>query len=46
MNQKLMKRVMLGAVLAMVLQCQVAMAACDPMAPYRGETAAKRCLPT
>jgi hypothetical protein len=45
MNQKLMKRMMLGALLAMVLQCQVAMAACDPMAPHAGEAAQNRCLP-
>ncbi|WP_426237483.1 hypothetical protein [Pseudomonas sp. TWP3-2] len=45
MNQKLMKRLLLGALLAAALQCQVAMAACDPMAPHHGEQAAKRCLP-
>lgn len=45
MNQKLMKRMMLGALLAMVLQCQVAMAACDSMAAPAGGTAENRCLP-
>jgi hypothetical protein len=45
MNQKIMKRMMLGALLAMVLQCQVAMAACNPAAPQHGEQAASQCLP-
>jgi predicted small secreted protein len=44
MNQKIMKRMMLGALLAMVLQCQVAMAACNT-SPYQGDRVAGRCLP-
>jgi len=44
MNQKIMKRMVMGAVLAMVLQCQVAMAACSSP-PYQGDRAAIRCLP-
>jgi hypothetical protein len=45
MNQKIMKRMLMGALLAMVLQCPVAMAACDPVAAHHGERAASCCLP-
>ncbi|MDF2792344.1 MAG: hypothetical protein K0S85_97 [Pseudomonas orientalis] len=44
MNQKLIKRMMWGALLAMVLQCQMATAECDRVGRQHWEES--RCLPT
>lgn len=44
MNQKIIKRMMLGALLALALQCQVVMAACDT-GRHQEEKIAARCLP-
>lgn len=44
MNQKIIKRMMLGALLALALQCPVAMAACDT-GHHQEEKVAPRCLP-
>lgn len=45
MDQKIMKRMLLGALLALALQCQVAMAACEAPQSYLGAQSASRCLP-
>lgn len=47
MNQKIMKRMLLGALLAMALQCQLAMAQCVKSAapPPPGGAEVSRCLP-
>lgn len=45
MNQKIIKRMMLGALLALALQCPVAMAACDT-GLHQEERTASRCIAT
>ncbi|QLG96663.1 hypothetical protein HZF02_32620 (plasmid) [Pseudomonas yamanorum] len=45
MNQKIMKRMMLGALLALALQCQLAMATACDTGRHQEERIASRCLP-
>lgn len=45
MNEKIMKRMLLGALLALALQCQVAVAACSAVPLYQESRGASRCLP-
>jgi len=45
MNQTIMKRMMLGALLALALQCQLAMAKVCDTGRYQEERIATRCLP-